>query len=51
MRDYIPIKARRSQKKRSVKKGEVILKSEPFAYMINSQSRGQYCDHCLMSSR
>uniref|UniRef100_T1J9Y5 MYND-type domain-containing protein n=1 Tax=Strigamia maritima TaxID=126957 RepID=T1J9Y5_STRMM len=29
------------------KKGDLILKSEPYAYVLCSEFRGLYCDHCL----
>uniref|UniRef100_T1JK78 MYND-type domain-containing protein n=1 Tax=Strigamia maritima TaxID=126957 RepID=T1JK78_STRMM len=29
------------------KKGDLILKSEPFAYVVRDEYRGRTCDNCL----
>ena len=47
MRDYNTLRAVNLLKKRTVKRGEVIMKCEPFAYAVSSTNVGNYCDNCL----
>ncbi|KAL7648857.1 UNVERIFIED_CONTAM: hypothetical protein RMT77_000777 [Armadillidium vulgare] len=51
MRDYFSFKAKEILGKKPVKKGEVILTSQPFAYVIDGQHRGGYCDNCIISHK
>lgn len=34
-------------KRQKVARGEVLLTSVPFVYLVNTYSKGLYCDHCL----
>ncbi|XP_045113983.1 N-lysine methyltransferase SMYD2-A-like isoform X2 [Portunus trituberculatus] len=40
-----------SRGRRAVKKGEVILRSTPFAHVIDSPFLAMYCDSCIVSSK
>lgn len=55
MREYLhrTYRSRRrpEQKKRKVKKGELILVSEPFVSIVNNENRLKYCDYCITSSK
>ncbi|KAG7158937.1 histone-lysine N-methyltransferase ASHR1-like isoform X2 [Homarus americanus] len=55
MRDYRPTYRSHSRlvskSQKTVKKGEVILTSEPFAHVINFEYSSMYCNHCLGSHK
>ncbi|XP_047481378.1 histone-lysine N-methyltransferase SMYD3-like isoform X1 [Penaeus chinensis] len=50
MQRYYAFRAR-VRPKRNVKKGEVVLTSEPFVYAVAGAHRLIYCDQCLASSQ
>lgn len=33
--------------KQEVKEGTLLLKEEPFAYILSCKNRTEYCDYCL----
>ncbi|XP_071549068.1 histone-lysine N-methyltransferase SMYD3-like isoform X2 [Panulirus ornatus] len=39
--------AREVLTRQKVAKGDVLLSSLPFVYLVNASSKGLYCDHCL----
>ncbi|XP_066978743.1 histone-lysine N-methyltransferase SMYD3-like isoform X1 [Macrobrachium rosenbergii] len=50
MREHISgyrIRAKQALGRRKVSKGDVILTSEPFVYMLTTPYKGLYCDNCL----
>ncbi|KAF2368277.1 Zinc finger MYND-type [Trinorchestia longiramus] len=52
MRDYWSYVPREQRNKKiSLKKGDTILTSEPFAYIVDNDRRGEYCEACLVSNR
>ncbi|XP_037781822.1 histone-lysine N-methyltransferase SMYD3-like [Penaeus monodon] len=55
MREYLSHRTyrsrRRPEQKRKVRKGELVLVSEPFASIINNEHRLKYCDYCITSSK
>ncbi|XP_042871172.1 histone-lysine N-methyltransferase SMYD3-like [Penaeus japonicus] len=55
MREYFghrTYRAKRPQEqKRKVRKGELILISEPFVSVINNENRLKYCDYCITSAK
>ncbi|XP_064107516.1 histone-lysine N-methyltransferase SMYD3-like [Macrobrachium nipponense] len=53
-RDYGHVMKARSfikKKKQPVKRGDVIMSSRPFCWVVDSSLAGQYCEYCLGSFR
>jgi len=40
-----------SEKQQPVRRGDVILTSTPFAYVLKEQFKGQLCDYCLLKKK
>ncbi|XP_071548580.1 histone-lysine N-methyltransferase SMYD3-like isoform X3 [Panulirus ornatus] len=47
MREYSGSYRSRAKKVRPVRRGEVVLTSEPFVHIINYEYASRYCDNCL----
>ena len=55
MRDYRSFRAsdvviRKKEPKRCLQKGDVVVESEPFAYVVDNDKRGTVCEKCLLSN-
>lgn len=51
MRNFVTFKAMEVLGRQPHKKGDVILTSTPFAYVLDYEKRGLYCENCLESNR
>lgn len=47
----VSFRAKSRMEKRSLKKGDVVVEATPFAYSINEDEIGQYCENCFMCHR
>lgn len=53
MRDIVSVRALSAlqKKKRLVKRGDAVLTSKPFCFVLECSVVGQYCETCLATTR